>query len=100
MMPIVFTGRHRMPLILRAVAAHRLVSSLPWYRSARAKEQPPPGAPLPATGKAVLQPSAAAAPAAPALPPAVPARAGAANQRSTSRTKKLAPIGNSASLKS
>lgn len=100
MLPIVLTGRHRIPLMLRVVAAHRLVSSLPWNKPARAKEQPPHGAPLPPTGKAALQPSAAATPAAPALPPARPAGAGAANQRSTSRTKKLAPMGSSASLKS
>lgn len=102
MMPIVLTGKHRVPLMLRVVAAHRLVSSLPWHRPARAKEQPPHGAPLPPTGKAALQPSAAATPAAPARPPAVPVGtgAGAANQRSTSRTKKLAPMGSSASLKS
>lgn len=103
MLPIVLTGRNRMPLILRIVATHRLVSRLPWQAPARAEEQPLHGAPRPASGKAALQPRAAAAPAVPAvptLPPTVPAGAGAASQRSTSRTKKLAPMGSSASLKS
>lgn len=93
MMPIVRTGKPRFPLILRAVAVHRLVSGLPWHK-------PPHDAPVPPAGTPGLQPGAAASPAAPAVPPAPPAGAGVANQRSTSRTKKLAPMGSKASLKS
>lgn len=94
MMPIFWTGRPRFPLILRAVAVHRLVSGLPSHKPVRAKEQPPHDAPVPPAGTAALQPAA------PAVPPAPPAGTSAANQRSTSRTKKLAPMGSKASLKS
>lgn len=100
MMPIVWTGRPRFPLILRAVAVHRLVGGLPSHKPPRAGEQPPHDTPVPPASTLALQPGAAASPAAPAVPPAPPAGAGAANQRSTSRTKKLAPMGSKASLKS
>lgn len=93
MMPIVRTARPRFPLILRAVAVHRLVSGLPWPQPARAGGQAPQDAPV----APALQPGAAATP---AVPPAAPAGTGVANQRSTSRTKKLAPMGSKASLKS
>lgn len=96
MTPIVRTARPRFPLVLRAVAVHRLVSGLPWPQPARAGGQASQDAPV----APALQPGAAAAPATPAVPPAAPAGTGAANQRSTSRTKKLAPMGSKASLKS